>query len=68
MTITTAVWLLTLTFAGTDVPLVYDVPFDTSELCVAGGTRLGHLAIEISEGMYTFQLQCNEVITMRIAL
>lgn len=68
MTITTAVWLMSLTFTGTEVDLVHSVPFDTVELCMAGGERLGNLAIEISDYMYRFTLECTEVVTTRVML
>ena len=68
MTVTTAVWLMSLTFSGTSIDLVAGVPFETVELCMAGGERLGLLAIEISEHMYRFTLECVEVVTTKVLL
>ncbi len=68
MTITTAVWLLTLTFSGTDIALIRNAPFATSKACIQAGTTVGQRAIRLSGGMYLFTVECVEEFTTRVSL
>ena len=68
MTIETAIWYMSLTFTGTDVDLVYGIPFTDVDTCLAAGTRLGIIALEMGDGLYKFSLECVKHITTKVML